>query len=189
MRIRPYVPFIDSDSGKRKYISREIAEVFREYYVSLYNLPTNLSTEQMAQKRQLVREYISSSGLPSISEDAAELINAPISSEEYMRAIKMLKPHKAPGPGPDGYTTAYYRAFASCLAPRFIKAFNYILEGRPIPIDTLRAHITVIPKEGKDHAHFMNYRPISLLNVDLKLFTRILASRLQCHLQDIIHPD
>lgn len=63
------------------------------------------------------------------------------------------------------------------------------MEDRPIPIDTLRAHITVIPKEGKDHAHCMNYQPISLFNVDLKIFTHILASRLQPHLQDVIHPD
>lgn len=116
-------------------------------------------------------------------------MNVPISSGEYMRAIKikMLKPHKAPGP--DGYTLAYYKAFAPILAPRFIKAFNSLLEDRPIPIDTLRAHITVIPKEGKDHAHCMNYQPISLLNVDLTFFTHILTSRLQFHLQDVIHPD
>lgn len=42
--------------------------------------------------------------------------------------------------------------------------------------DTMRAHITVIPKDDKDHSVCSSYRPISLLNTDLKLFTKILAT-------------
>lgn len=161
--------------------------VFREYYQSLYNLQINIPPDQLVQKQQPIREYLASSGLPSFPDFESEALNAPISIDEYTRAISTLKPHKAPGP--DGYTVVYYKAFTSTLGPRFIKAFNSLLEDRPLPIDTLRAHIVVIPKEGKDHAQCKNYRPISLLNVDLKIFTRILATRLQSLLQNVIHPD
>ena len=34
-----------------------------------------------------------------------------------------------------------------------------------------------------------NYRPIRLLNVDVKLLTGILAYRLQKHIKSIVHPD
>lgn len=44
-------------------------------------------------------------------------------------------------------------------------------------------------KEGKDPASCGSYRLISLLNINLKLFTKILATRLAQHLQDIIHLD
>ena len=47
-----------------------------------------------------------------------------------------------------------------------------------MPEETLMAHIAVIKKEGKDPAQCANYRPISLLNVDLKIFAKILAIRI-----------
>lgn len=39
----------------------------------------------------------------------------------------------------------------------------------------LEALIKVIPKPGKGRLLVKNYRPVSLLNVDLKVFTLILA--------------
>lgn len=50
------------------------------------------------------------------------------------------------------------------------------------------AVISVFPKEGKDRLNCSNYRPISL-NQDYKLFTSILARRLETFLPDIINLD
>lgn len=51
-------------------------------------------------------------------------------------------------------------------------------------------HILLLfPKEGKDHTDPKNYRPISLLNVDLKIFTKIIASQLARWIPTIIHGD
>ncbi|XP_068089234.1 vomeronasal type-2 receptor 26-like [Hyperolius riggenbachi] len=51
------------------------------------------------------------------------------------------------------------------------------------------AHITVIPKPEKDPNYCVNYRPISLINIDLKLFAKMLAERLKPLLPKIIHTD
>lgn len=92
-------------------------------------------------------------------------------------------------PGPDWYTPSYYKLFAEKLAQRFIAAYNSICEGKEIQTETILAHITVIPKEGKDPAQCSSYRPISLLNVVLKVFTKILATRPIDHIPGLIHPD
>lgn len=49
--------------------------------------------------------------------------------------------------------------------------------------------ITVIHKKGKDPEEVGAYRPISILNVDGKLFAKILANRLNPLLERLLHPD
>lgn len=51
------------------------------------------------------------------------------------------------------------------------------------------ANISLILKKGKDETDPASYRPIALLNSDLKIFTKILADRLNKCIAKIIHPD
>lgn len=54
--------------------------------------------------------------------------------------------------------------------------------------DTLRAQISIIHKKKKrDPSSCASYRPISVLNIDLKLFTKIISTRLARHLQNLVH--
>lgn len=66
-----------------------------------------------------------------------------------------------------------------------IKVYNALGQKTAFPPDAPLAHISVIPKEGKDPSQCGSYRPISLLNVDLKLFTKLLASPLQSQLSQL----
>ncbi len=51
------------------------------------------------------------------------------------------------------------------------------------------AIISLIPKEGKSREECDNLRPISVLNVDYRLFTSVIARRLETCLPDLIHLD
>lgn len=97
-----------------------------------------------------------------------------------------MKPGKAPGP--DGFTLPYYRLLSSelrCLTA----AFNSIADGSHFTKDLLGTHITVIRKEGKGHSMCAHYRPIILLNIDLKILTKIMVNRLATFLPDLISLD
>ena len=51
------------------------------------------------------------------------------------------------------------------------------------------SYITLLWKDEKQSELPKNYRPISLLNVDYKILTKLLCNRLRPLLADIVHPD
>lgn len=98
-----------------------------------------------------------------------------------------LKNNKSPGV--DGLPGEYYRVFEKELTPILHMVYNYALsEGVP-PRSWSEAIISVIHKEGKDPTLCTSYRPISLLCVDLKILTAIIANRIQNHIRKLVKPD
>ena len=52
-----------------------------------------------------------------------------------------------------------------------------------------QAVITLIEKKGKDRSLLENWRPISLVNMDIKIMTKAIAARTKNVLPDIMHCD
>lgn len=77
--------------------------------------------------------------------------------------------------GPDGLPYEYYNTFLITLLPYTTRLFNGFMHKSEIPRDMQTSHLTRIPKPGKDHTLCGNYRPIALLNTDLKNFTKLLS--------------
>ena len=50
-----------------------------------------------------------------------------------------------------------------------------------------QAVITLIEKKGKDRSYIENWRPISLVNVDTKVMSKVIATRIKNVLPNIIH--
>lgn len=82
-----------------------------------------------------------------------------------------------------------YKRFIDILAPVLEVVHNEAFVLQSLPPTFNEALITVIPKKDRDPLQPFNYRPVSLLNVDCKILTKILATRLENVLPDIIHTD
>ena len=70
-----------------------------------------------------------------------------------------------------------------------MKCINECFEKGEMSSSQKQAIITLIKKKGKDRSFLENWRLISLVNVDTKIMTKAIASRIKNVLHDIIHPN
>src|SRR5438128_7845445 len=122
---------------------------------------------------------------PKLSPTQTQSLVQPITLEEVMNAISHSPNGKAPGP--DGIPSEFYKHFSDTLAIPLTRMFNEILlVGKCAPISWSQSKCVLIPKKKTGLENLANWRPITLENCDLKVFSRILANRTQEILDKII---
>ena len=97
--------------------------------------------------------------------------------------IKNLPKNKSPGPY--GFPGGFNQKFKEII-PILLKLFQKIKAEGNLSDSFYEASITLIPKPGKDPIK-KSFRPISLMNMDAKIFNKILANRIQQYTKRIIH--
>lgn len=119
-----------------------------------------------------------------MSEGLNSNLNADISISEIIAAVNSMQNNKSPSP--DGFTTEYYKQFSFQLAQAMYKeAFS----SGTLPVTLRQASISLLAKKNKDLLLCTSYRPISLLNVDFKVLSKVLAKRLEGVIPIIVSPD
>uniref|UniRef100_A0A670Z1A6 Reverse transcriptase domain-containing protein n=1 Tax=Pseudonaja textilis TaxID=8673 RepID=A0A670Z1A6_PSETE len=169
---------IDSKGDTYQEIEQK-KEIIHKYFEDLYK------REDVSEDR--IKNYLDEVKDKAIGEEMAELLNKDITESELKSAIESQKNNKTPGP--DRLPAEFYKTLQESLNIPLLEVMNEVMSNKKIPKTWSEAYITLIPKEGADPLQIKNYRPISLLNADYKIFASILAERLKRYLNNFIHPD
>ena len=106
--------------------------------------------------------------------------------KECEEVLKTFKSNKSPGN--DGLTIEFYKKFWPLLGTHMMNSFNETYRLGELSSSQKQAVITLLDK-GKDRLLLKNWRPISLLNLDYKIMSKVLAYRVKEVLPHIIHHD
>ena len=125
------------------------------------------------------------SDLPTLNDEDRRLMDLPITLDELRQVVNECGDS---APGPDGIPYKVYRNLWSQLGPFLLEAWKYSTNIKILPLDQRVSAITLLPKQGKSPDRIENWRPITLTNCDLKIFTKLLSNRVSKVLDKLIHP-
>jgi len=149
----------------------DIEVVATEYYKQLFSVQEQLEPD-------LVVEHVPA----RVTEAMNDRLTRPYTTDEVERALRLMKPNKAPGP--DGFTAGFYQLHWDLLGNDVIRAVLDFLNGGVLSDDINQTTIVLIPKTRNPQE--MEYRLISLCNVLYKICSKVLALRLRECLDEIV---
>uniref|UniRef100_A0A3P9JK99 C2H2-type domain-containing protein n=1 Tax=Oryzias latipes TaxID=8090 RepID=A0A3P9JK99_ORYLA len=138
----------------------KINNAFKDFYQNLY-------TPQINPSEQSINSFLNNINLPKLNEDQITNLDSPLSLSELHEALSLMPNGKAPGP--DGFPAEFYKEFWEQLAPTFYKTVKFINESQSLSPNMNSANIILLLKPDKDPTSPSSYRPISLINADVKI--------------------
>ena len=128
---------------------------------------------------------MNSLNIPPLTDEQKLSCEGRITEEECVKPLQSFQGNKAPGN--DALPIEFYSKFWEIISEPFVDCVNEIFTSGEMPRSQKQAVITLIEKKGKDCSLLENGRPISLVNVDAKIISKVLATRIKNVLPTIIH--
>jgi len=159
-----------------------LQESLRSFYEDLYK-EKNLQNDTILSSDP----FVTSPNLPKLSDSQQTSCEGALTVSECYNTLKSFQSNKTPGN--DGLTVEFYRTFWPRIGKLLVECLNYCHENGELSTSQKQAVITLIEKKDKDRRLIKNWRPISLINVDVKIASKTIAKRLEKVLPQIIHYD
>lgn len=123
----------------------------------------------------------------SLSSAEQEAIMGKWDDEDIDKALRATPSRSSPGIDGLPYELLRFIFKHSFVKRLFTKVINDALEHQLFPATLQRAIVIFLPKKGY-RSQLRNWRPISLICADAKLFTRLMASRIAPFMDTLINP-
>ena len=118
--------------------------------------------------------FLGNSNIPRLSQEERLSCEGQITIEECVKALDTFDTGKTPGN--DGIPAEFYKIFWNSVGDLMTEVFNHSFELGQMSNSQKEAIITLIDKKGRDRMFLENLRQISLINVDSKIATKVIAN-------------
>ena len=123
--------------------------------------------------------------IPQVSSEENTFLTAPFTEEEVRKAVFQMEHNKAPGP--DGFPAEFYQNFWDIIKLDLLALFGALHAGQLELFRLNFGEIILLPKII-DAERIQQYRPICLLNVSFKIFTKVATIRLNSVADHVVRP-
>ena len=120
--------------------------------------------------------FMQGTEIPKLSDDMRNIYEGRLSVKGCFDCLQSFENNKSPGN--DGLTVEFYKTFWNSIGNLLVDSLNYSCECGELSNTQKQAVITLIEKKGKDKRNICNWKPISLSNVDAKIGSKVIATRL-----------
>jgi hypothetical protein len=122
--------------------------------------------------------------IPHVSIEENAFLTPPY-SEEVRKVVFMMEHNKAPGP--DGFPAEFYQTFWDIIRVDLLALFSSLHTGQLELFRLNFGKIVLLPKVNEAD-RIQQYRPICLLNVSVKIFTKVATIRLNTVVDHVVRP-
>ena len=133
-----------------------------------------------------VRYNIKFTSKNRISSAERNYLDEDITVEELRIALKDFDIEKTPGC--DGLTTEFYKEFWPEVEQLYVGALKHGIQNHKLHISARRGILSLIPKRNCDMFRIRSWRPLTILSMDNKIYSKALDNRLKTVLGKIIAP-
>ena len=166
-----------NESGEEKFSHNDIELILVDFYKALFS--------KDSLNMQIQTQIIDDLDL-SLSDLEREQCEGLFTKDELSAALKGLQTGKSPGS--DGLPVEFYSVFWDLLCDPLLAVLNDCFRAGSLCASQREALLRLIYKKD-DKRLAKNWRPISLLNCDYKLASKIITDRLKQVMPSIVHSD
>lgn len=177
-KTKPNIKVLTDENNKDLTDKKGLKDHVTKFYKKLY---TKKSVTTIKDQIKFISNI---KGLKKLSSEDKEKLENLISELEILKAIKDLPNGKSPGI--DGFPIDFYKFFWLDIKELIVGLIRENQIENRLSIDQKRAVLSLLPKGNKNHKFLKNWRPISLLCTHYKIFTKVLANRINPLLDKII---
>ena len=175
-----------SSQGVVRSILKNKIEVKNQSEINneIYKFFKNLFKENLNTSKEVIFSFLENINLPALTNEQALECEGIINETELLKALKSMKNDKSPGN--DRITKEFYEFFWDGIKSSLSDSIKKSFISGELSTSQKQAVMKLIEKKDRDKQLINNWRPISLLNIDTKLISKVIAIRLKKILNNLI---
>ena len=158
----------------------DILKEIESFYTKLY-------APVLLDDNDLFDSFVQNLDIPKLDDTQRDELEGEITLKECRDILRTFSSGKSPGD--DGFTWEFYNYFFDLLGQDLVNCFNCAYKKGEMSVSQRRGVITLVPKEDSNLLSLSNWRPITLLNLDYKIASKVTAKRMEKVLSVLVNPD